>query len=340
MGSFLTPATTAGRYLMQFMVKMPRAKRVAPMLLISGPEIARYGFPGGHPFGTDRHAAFMAKLEQSPVAKRLGRRSAREATRAELEYFHTPAYIDRVIELSQRGSGFLDAGDTPAFSGVYEAAASVVGGTLEALAAIVAGPVRRAFIPIGGLHHAARDGAAGFCVFNDCGVAIEAARKLYGIRRVAYVDIDAHHGDGVFYAFETDPDLKFVDLHEDGRFLYPGTGSRSETGRGAAIGTKLNIPLPPGAGDEVFLDAWQEAERYLEAAEPELILLQCGADSLGGDPITHLRLTAEAHAHAAQRLAVLADRYASGRVLGMGGGGYNRANLAAAWTRVVEELAA
>ena len=144
----------------------------------------------------------------------------------------------------------------------------------------------------------------------------------------------------MFYAFETDPELKFVDLHEDGRFLYPGTGSRSETGRGPAQGTKLNIPLPPGADDAVFLEAWQEAERYLEAAQPELILLQCGADSLGGDPITHLRLTAEAHAHAARRLALLADRYAGGRVLGMGGGGYNRTNLATAWTRVVEELAA
>ena len=310
------------------------------VVLISGPEIARYGFPNGHPFGPDRHDAFMAALEQSPVAASLERRPPRQATRAELEYFHTPQYVDRVIEFSKRGSGFLDAGDTPAFPGVYEAAASVVGGTLEALAAIVAGPARRAFIPIGGLHHARRDGAAGFCVFNDCGVAIEAARKLHGIRRVAYVDIDAHHGDGVFYAFETDPELKFVDLHEDGRFLYPGTGSRSETGRGAAVGTKLNIPLPPGADDTVFLEAWQEAERYLEDVEPELILLQCGADSLGGDPITHLKLTAEAHAHAARRLAALADRYAGGRVLGMGGGGYNRTNLATAWTRVVEELAA
>jgi acetoin utilization protein AcuC len=310
------------------------------VILVAGPEIARYGFPHGHPFGPDRHAAFMARLEQSPVATGLARRPPRQATRAELEYFHTPQYVDRVIELSQRGSGFLDAGDTPAFPGVYEAAASVVGGTLEALAAIVAGPARRAFIPIGGLHHATRGGAAGFCVFNDCGVAIEAARKVYGIGRVAYVDIDAHHGDGVFYAFETDPGLKFVDLHEDGRFLYPGTGSRAETGRGAATGTKLNIPLPPGADDSVFLTAWQEAERYLEAAEPELILLQCGADSLGGDPITHLRLTAEAHAHAARRLAALADRYSSGRVLAMGGGGYNRDNIANAWTRVVEELAA
>jgi acetoin utilization protein AcuC len=311
-----------------------------PVVLISGPEIARYGFPHGHPFGVDRHGAFMARLEQSPVAASLDRRAARQATRAELEYFHTARYVDRVIELSARGSGLLDAGDTPAFPGVYEAAASVVGGTLEALAAIVAGPAQRAFIPIGGLHHAARDTAAGFCVFNDCGVAIEAARRVHGMRSVAYVDIDAHHGDGVFYAFEQDPQVKFADLHEDGRFLYPGTGSRSETGRGAAAGTKLNIPLPPGADDAVFRDAWQEVERYLEAARPELILLQCGADSLAGDPITHLKLTAEAHAHAARRLGVLADRYANGRVLAMGGGGYNRDNLAAAWTRVVEELAA
>jgi acetoin utilization protein AcuC len=311
-----------------------------PVVLIAGLELAEYGFPNGHPFGADRYSAFMAELERSRVAPDLGRKPPRQATRAELEYFHTRRYVDRVVELSARGSGLLDAGDTPAFPGVYEAAAHVVGGTLEALASIVAGPARRAFIPIGGLHHATRDSAAGFCVFNDCGVAIEAARRLHGIRRIAYVDIDAHHGDGVFYSFEQDPDLLFADLHEDGRFLYPGTGSRTETGRGAAVGTKLNIPLPPGAGDAEFHAAWEEVEAYLDAARPELILLQCGADSIAGDPITHLLLTPEAHAHAARRLCVVADRYASGRVLAMGGGGYNRANLARAWTRVVEELAA
>jgi acetoin utilization protein AcuC len=309
-----------------------------PVVLIAGSELARYGFPSGHPFGPDRYGAFMAELERSAVATGLTRKPPRQATRAELEYFHTPRYIDRVVELSARGSGLLDAGDTPAFPGVYEAAAYVVGGTLEALAAIVTGPARRAFIPIGGLHHATRNGAAGFCVFNDCGVAIEAARRVHGLRRVAYVDIDAHHGDGVFYAFEDDPDLAFADTHEDGRFLYPGTGARSETGRGAAIGTKLNIPLPPGAGDDTFLSVWEEIEVHIDAARPELILLQCGADSLAGDPITHLQLTPEAHAHAARRLGVLADRHADGRLLGMGGGGYNRANLARAWTRVVEEL--
>ncbi len=308
------------------------------VILVCGDEIASYGFPGGHPFGPDRHDAFMHELERSECWGLLARRAARPATRADLELFHTPQYLERVATASRAGEGFLDAGDTPAFPGVYQAAANVVGGTLEALAAIIEGPQRRAFIPIAGLHHAGRDHAAGFCVFNDCGVAIEAARRRYGLQRVAYVDIDAHHGDGVFYAFEDDPLLAFADLHEDGRFLYPGTGDRSETGRGAAVGTKLNIPMPPGATDEQFRRAFEEVESYLEAQRPELILLQCGADSLAGDPITHLAYTEAAHAHAAARLRVLAERHCGGRLLAMGGGGYNRQNLARAWTRVVEAM--
>lgn len=309
------------------------------MILIAGPEIAAYGFPGGHPFGPDRYDAFMAELENSPAFAGLECRPAPRASREQIEYFHTPEYVDRVQRLSARGSGLLDQGDTPAFPGVFEAAANVVGGALSALDAIVAGPERRAFIPIGGLHHAARASAAGFCVFNDCGIAIEAARRVHGIRRVAYVDIDAHHGDGVFYGFVDDPDVLIADLHEDGRFLYPGTGARAETGKGPAEGTKLNIPMPPGAGDEEFFEAWQEVEAYLERGEPELLLLQCGADSLAGDPLTHLAYSEHAHAHAAARARHIADRFAGGRLLAMGGGGYDRSNLARAWTRVVEALA-
>jgi len=310
----------------------------ASAILVTGPEIAAYGFPDGHPFGADRHAAFLTELERSPAAARVDRRRARAATREELQSFHTPDYLDRVAALSRLGRGLLDQGDTPAYPGVYEAAAAVVGGTLVALEAIVTGDLPRAFIPIGGLHHARRDAAAGFCVFNDCGVAIEIARRRYGLERIAYVDIDAHHGDGVFYAFESDPDLIFADMHEDGRYLYPGTGAREETGKGDALGTKLNVPMPPGAGDDAFLAAWEEVEAFVAAGEPELILLQCGADSLAGDPITHLQYTAEAHAHATVRLRQLADRHCAGRVLAMGGGGYNRDNLATAWTRVVEAL--
>jgi acetoin utilization protein AcuC len=305
------------------------------VLLVCGDEIARYGFPDGHPFGPDRHEAFMRELHRAGLDGRVLRVSPRLATREELESFHTPAFLDLVRERSLTGHGYLDAGDTPAFRGVYEAASNVVGGTLAAVEAVMAGRARRAFIPIGGLHHASRGHAAGFCVFNDCGVAIEILRRRHGLRRIAYVDIDAHHGDGVFYAFEDDPDLVFADLHEDGRYLYPGTGAAQETGVGPAQGTKLNVPLPPGADDEEFLAVWPSVEQHVRAGQPDFILFQCGADSIEGDPLTHLRLTPAAHAHAAARLCALADELGHGRVVGLGGGGYNRQNLARAWTGVV-----
>jgi acetoin utilization protein AcuC len=203
--------------------------------------------------------------------------------------------------------------------------------------AIMQGRCRRAFVPIAGLHHAARNRAAGFCVFNDCGVAIEQLKQA-GLKDVAYVDIDAHHGDGVFYAFEDDARGVFADLHEDGRYLYPGTGAAGETGRGAAVGMKLNVPLPPGADDEVFAQVWPRVLAHLTKFAPEFIILQCGADSIEGDPITHLRFSPEVHGRAARELSTLADELGHGRVLALGGGGYNRTNLAHAWTAVVENL--
>jgi acetoin utilization protein AcuC len=308
------------------------------VLLVAGEEIARYGFGDGHPFGPDRHDAFMRELHQSGLDGRVLRGSARAATKEELEAFHTPAYVELVRERSATGHGYLDAGDTPAWRGLYEAASNVVGATLNAVDAVMSGKARRAFIPIAGLHHASRGHAAGFCVFNDCGVAIEMLRRRHDVRRVAYVDIDAHHGDGVYYAFEDDPDVLFADLHEDGRYLYPGTGLAEETGTGAARGTKLNLPLPPGASDAQYRTAWSRVEDYLQDNEPEFILFQCGADSLEGDPITHLCLSENAHAHAAARLCAIADELGHGRVVGMGGGGYNRRNIARAWTRVVQSF--
>lgn len=316
---------------------IPQKKTV---LLVAGEAIARYGFPGGHPFGTDRHEIFMTELKHAGLESRLQHADPRMATREEMELFHHADYIDLLIERSQSGMGFLDKGDTPAFKGIYEAAGNVVGSTLLGVEALMEGTARRAFVPIAGLHHATRAGAAGFCALNDCGIAIEVLRHRHGLKRVAYVDIDAHHGDGVYYGFIDDPDLLIADIHEDGGSLYPGTGSASETGQGEATGTKLNVPLPAGSGDEKFFEVWQRVEHFLEAGQPDFILFQCGADSLEGDPITHMCLTEEAHAHAAQRLCELADRIGHGRVLAMGGGGYNRRNLARAWTRVVQALAA
>ncbi len=301
-----------------------------------GSALADYGFGADHPFGSDRHDVFQQALLRLSLGDAICYAAPRRATRAELALFHTSEYLEFVARRSAEGHGFLDGGDTPVFPGMFEIASDVAGTTLAAVDAVMSGAAARAFVPIAGLHHAGRGHAAGFCVFNDCGVAVEYLRKRHGVRRIAYVDIDAHHGDGVFYGFENDPDLFFADIHEDGRFLYPGTGAESETGKGEAAGTKLNVPLAPGAGDEEFAAVWPRVRAFIDDARPEFILLQCGADSLAGDPITHLRYSADVHGGVARDLAALADRHCSGRIVATGGGGYNRANIALAWPRVVQ----
>lgn len=300
-----------------------------------GQALARYGFGDGHPFGPDRLDAFWQELTRQDLGKRVEIALPVAASEADLALFHAEAYIQRVKDASQFGSGYLDDGDTPAFPGVFEAACYVVGSVLDALSYALSGPHRRSFIPIAGLHHARRDCAAGFCVFNDIGVAIEALRKRHALKRIVYVDIDAHHGDGVFYSFVSDPDVFIADIHEDGRHLYPGTGGPAEQGEGPAQGTKLNIPVPPGADDDAFLGAWVEVEAFIRAAKPEFILFQAGADSVGGDPITDLDFTIACHAHAARQLRMMADKCCDGRLVATGGGGYNRTNLARAWAAVV-----
>ena len=307
-----------------------------PVLVYKGDEIAAYGFGDPHPFGTDRHDVFHQELAEAALDDAIRYMTPRRASVDELLLFHMPEYIDRVSRMSKEGRGYLDAGDTPALPGIFDAACDVVGTMLAAVDAVMHGEGKRAFVPIAGLHHAARDRAAGFCVFNDCGVAAEYLRQRHGLSRIAYVDIDAHHGDGVFYGFADDPDLIFADIHEDGRYLYPGTGAAQETGTGRARGTKLNVPLAPGADDAEFRMAWRQVEAYLDAAEPEFIIFQCGADSLEGDPITHLCFSEQAHADAAATLCRLADKHCGGRLIGAGGGGYNRQNIARAWTRVVQ----
>lgn len=308
------------------------------VLVYRGESLAAYGFGDPHPFGTDRHDVFHTELDKAGFGDAITYGHPRSAEVEELALFHTADYIDKVSRLSATGEGMLDDGDTPAVQGIYDAAASVVGTVLHAVDSLMHNDFKRAFVPIAGLHHASRDGAAGFCVFNDCGIAIEYLRKEYRQQRIAYIDIDAHHGDGVFYGFEDDAELIFADIHEDGRFLYPGTGAADETGTGPARGTKLNIPLAPGATDTDFRDAWRQVESYVASREPQFILMQCGADSLEGDPITHLCWSEEAHAEAAASLCRLADRYCNGRILATGGGGYNRRNLARAWTRVVQSF--
>lgn len=311
----------------------------APVHLFLSEALGRYGFPEGHPLSIDRQGAFWNAARARGLDRAAVIADSAAAARSAIERFHHPEYIEHVIAASREGSGYLDYGDTPAFPGCYEVASHVVGAALEGARRVMAGEARRTFQPIGGLHHARRGAAAGFCVFNDLGVLIESLRSDYGVRRIAYVDIDVHHGDGVFYEFERDPELIVADIHEDGSYLYPGTGFAYETGQGDALGTKLNLPLARGAGDAEFFRAWDEAERFLERHAPEFVILQCGADGLAGDPLADLRLTPAAHAHAVRRLIGLAKRHAQGRLMAFGGGGYSLENLSVAWCAVLETLA-
>lgn len=304
-----------------------------------GDDLASYGFGNDHPFGPMRHQVFEQEFYKKSLHEKVDILPPQSIDQSVLELFHTHEYVEKVKKQSRFGTGYLDQGDTPAFIGMFEAASSVVGTVCDAIDRLVNNEYKRAFIPIAGLHHARRHIAAGFCVFNDCGVAIEYLRHKYHIQRIAYVDIDAHHGDGVFYSFENDPELIFADLHEDGRFLYPGTGAVTETGTDAAQGTKINIPMPPQSNDDTFMQAWESVERHLLQQRADFILLQCGADSIKGDPITHLEYSEKAHAHAAERLCILANEMCEGKLIAMGGGGYNHDNIAKAWTAVVESMA-
>jgi len=303
-----------------------------------GDELARYGFGAKHPFGNDRMDVFWDYAIQRGVNNHVNCVTPVNASEQDILLFHSQQYLTHVQNCSRTGIGYIDGGDTPAIKGIYEAALTVVGCSIDAVTNVVQNNVKRAFIPIAGLHHATRESAAGFCVFNDCAIVIEYLRKNFNIKRIAYIDIDAHHGDGVFYAFESDPDLIFADIHEEGKTLYPGTGSATETGLNKAVATKLNLPVKADSDDRVFMQQWSKIETFIKDQQPEFILFQCGADSIAGDPITHLQFTIEAHRYASKRLCQIADEICSGRLVVFGGGGYNRTNIAQAWTAVLESL--
>jgi acetoin utilization protein AcuC len=309
--------------------------------MLFGEDLSKYGFGRLHPWNNERIYNFWSKVQQMELDKNpaILIEEPELALEEFILSFHDKNYVERVKKAGKIGTGYLDTGDTPAFKGVFEAASYVVGSTLKAFDIVMRkkNGIEHAFNPIGGLHHSKRTTAAGFCVFNDIGIAILETRRKYGIKKIAYIDIDAHHGDGVYYEFEDDPLLYIADIHEDGKFLYPGTGSEWETGRGDAVGTKLNIPLHPNSTDQDFIESFKRVEDFIDnTAKPELIILQCGADSLKTDPLTHLNLTHNSHKYAASKLHSLAHKYSNGRIVALGGGGYNKINIGNAWTAVVK----
>ncbi len=263
----------------------------------------------------------------------------RVASEEEILLFHEKEYVRLVQKYSERGSGLLDAGDTPAFKGCFEATSLVVGASLEACDNIMQGKFAHAFNPSGGLHHAHPERASGFCIFNDPAISVNYLKTKYKIRRLVYIDIDAHHGDGVMYGYYSDPSLLDIDLHENGKYIFPGTGFPDEIGENEAKGLKLNVPLLPGTGDEAYLKAFHKlVPDIVRRFQPEMILVQCGADGHADDRLAHLRLTTNVYSEVVSEMHSLAHELCEGRLLLFGGGGYTLANVPRVWTTAFAAL--
>ena len=266
--------------------------------------------------------------------------SPREASRNDLLLFHHEDYLQHVKQMSEVGTGYLDMGDTPAFKGCYEASALAAGASLTAVDSVMSGKVSHAINIAGGLHHAHPDRASGFCVFNDPAISIAYLKKKYGLERILYLDVDAHHGDGVMYGFYSDPAVLDIDFHEDGRHLFPGTGFTRELGEGKATGLKINVPLSPFADDPTYIDLFRKiVPLAVRKYRPQMLLLQCGADSHANDLLAHLQITTRTYREVVQEVHDLAHEVANGRLVVFGGGGYNVANVARTWTAAACVLA-
>ncbi len=294
------------------------------MLLVYGPRSASYDFGPGHPLTPRRFGPGIDLLRAVGATPGL---APEPVVDDELLACHSAGFIGVVRGFSADpfglpAAGIAEGGDVPPFRDMHEAGSMVAGGSLRAMEAILRGDVEHAFHPGGGLHHAMRDRASGFCIYNDVALAVARARRD-GLR-VLYVDLDVHHGDGVQALFRDDPGVLTVSIHETGRYLFPGTGFADEIGEGAAAGTSVNVPLEPGTGEGPWLDAVRLLVPSLAAAfRPDIVVSQHGADSHAFDPLAHLRVTTTAMGAAARIVDAVAHRWAGGRWLATGGGGYD-----------------
>jgi acetoin utilization protein AcuC len=309
-----------------------------PLTVVWSDELVAYDFGPHHPLAPVRVALTM------DLARSLGVFDAPNVTTEEpvlcddsmLELVHTKAFLDAVKAENADPRFGLGTPDVPVFDGMHEASARVVGATLAAARAIYDGRALHAVNVAGGLHHAMPAAASGFCVYNDPAVAI-AWLLEHGVRRVAYVDIDVHHGDGVQTVFYDDPRVLTISLHQSGRTLFPGTGFPDESGGPHAEGYSVNVALPPGTTDAGWLRAFHAVVPPLvRSFEPEILVSQHGCDSHRLDPLAQLDLTVDGQRAAHAALHDLAHEVTGGRWLAVGGGGYALAQVVPrTWTHLL-----
>jgi acetoin utilization protein AcuC len=277
--------------------------------------------------------------------KRVRETPARDATEEELLLVHTERYLDAVKGAGSGKPGDwwkfgFGPGDNPIFPQMHEASTRVAGASVVAAEAVLSGRSQHAFNPAGGLHHAMPERASGFCVYDDPALAI-AWLLQQGANRIAYVDVDVHHGDGPQAIFYDDPRVLTISIHQDGRTLFPGTGFIDELGSGDARGTKVNIPLPPYTLDDEWLAAFSEVIPPLVSQwQPDILVTQLGCDTHYTDPLAMVGLTTRAYFETAKMLHELAHQAAGGRWLATGGGGYQWVRVVPrAWTIYFAEMA-
>ncbi|MDP3712943.1 MAG: acetoin utilization protein AcuC [Mycobacteriales bacterium] len=306
-----------------------------------------YDFGPTHPLRPLRLELTMALSRQLGVLGRPGVevRAPRSASDELLELVHDKAYVGAVKRAPDDIMGRLSAryglgtGDNPVFARMHEAAALVTGATVDAARAVWEGTHQHAVNISGGLHHAMRDRASGFCVYDDPAVAI-AWLLSAGAQRVAYVDVDVHHGDGVEAAFYDDPRVLTVSLHESGRTLFPGSGWADQVGGPAAVGSNVNVALPAGTDDPGWLSAFSAVvPPVLRAFDPQVLVTQHGCDTHSLDPLAHLEMSVDGQRAAYGALHRLAHELCGGRWVALGGGGYEPVQVVPrAWTHLLAEV--
>jgi acetoin utilization protein AcuC len=302
--------------------------------LVHSEEWTRFDYGPEHPLRMERLGLTWRLMEAYGLTAAPGTlvKAPEAADEAALRTFHTEEYLD-VLRAANSGQApglvgryGLGPGDNPVFPGLWNAARLVAGGSLLAARLVAGGKVERAFHFAGGLHHAMADRASGFCYVNDAVLAILylRAQRL----RVAYVDIDAHHGDGVQAAFYGDPNVLTISTHERGDRLFPGTGFVEEMGDGEGYGFAVNLPLDVLTDPSVYHPAFDAVVLpLLHAFQPDVVVAQLGIDSHRTDPLTHLALDVQGFTEAVRKIVAAAPR-----LVALGGGGYDLENVARAWT--------
>ena len=313
--------------------------------LIWSPDLAAYDLGDSHPLNPLRLTLSVELMQAFGLLTSGDIISPRPASDSELLLVHSIGYIEAVREASDWGAGLrpgmgLGTEDNPIYPGMHDIAALTCGASIQGIEAVLSGRQSRTFSIAGGMHHAHRSRAAGFSVYNDAAVGIAVARQHHPDLRVLYIDIDAHHGDGVQEAFAGSAEVLTISIHESGLHAFPGTGFPGEIGYGPGEGFSANVPLPVGATDECFQLAFDEVVAPLAAAfRPDVIVEQLGVDAHHSDPQTELGLTLPGYRSLVRGIMRLADDLCVGRLAATGGGGYHLVDVVPlAWTWVMAEL--